>query len=172
MPLLLKLPGLARRRDAGGGARRVDRHRAHGHGPPEARGRAREGNVPPGRAAGGGTGIYSETYYPRIHLGWSPLRSLVDARHHYIDGPKPELYEIVRDPREKDRHRPRPTPASRDRMKKELERYPAEFTNPSRVDPDLAERLKALGYLSETAPDERRRGAAEPERPDPACTKS
>ena len=31
--------------------------------------------------------IYSETLYPRIHLGWSELRSLIDARFHYIDGP-------------------------------------------------------------------------------------
>ena len=37
-------------------------------------------------------------------------------------------------------------------MKKELEGYPSDFANPSRVDPDLAEKLKAIGYLSQTAP--------------------
>ena len=31
-------------------------------------------------AAGPGGAIYSETFYPRIHLGWSELRSLADAR--------------------------------------------------------------------------------------------
>src|SRR5947199_95482 len=30
--------------------------------------------------------IYSETLYPRIHIGWSELRSLIDERFHYIDG--------------------------------------------------------------------------------------
>ena len=31
--------------------------------------------------------IYSETMYPRLHLGWSQLRSLTDARDHYIESP-------------------------------------------------------------------------------------
>src|SRR5207247_10069954 len=42
--------------------------------------------------------IYSETLYPRIHIGWSELRSLIDERFHYIDGPRPELYYLRRDP--------------------------------------------------------------------------
>ena len=96
-------------------------------------------------------GVYSETYYPRIHLGWSPLRSLVDARYHYIDGPKPELYGIVSDPRETTDTAATAAPVAR-AMKKELEGYPSDFANPSRVDPDLAEKLKAIGYLSQTAP--------------------
>src|SRR5437870_4252676 len=29
--------------------------------------------------------IYSETLYPRLHLGWSELRSLTDARDRYIE---------------------------------------------------------------------------------------
>ena len=37
--------------------------------------------------------VYGETFYPRIHLGWSELRSVADARDHYIDGPEPELYD-------------------------------------------------------------------------------
>ena len=44
--------------------------------------------------------IYSETLYPRIHLGWSELRSLIDGRYHYIEGPSPELYDLERDPGE------------------------------------------------------------------------
>jgi arylsulfatase A-like enzyme len=43
---------------------------------------------------------YSETFYPRLHFGWSDLASLIDARWHYIEGPDPELYDIVADPRE------------------------------------------------------------------------
>jgi arylsulfatase A-like enzyme/Flp pilus assembly protein TadD len=95
-------------------------------------------------------GIYSETYYPRIHLGWSELRSLVDARHHYIDGPKPELYEVIRDPRETADTFLADARIARS-MKKELDGYPTGFSDPGPVDPDAAEKLKALGYLSQTA---------------------
>ena len=94
--------------------------------------------------------IYSETYYPRIHLGWSPLRSLVDARHHYIDGPKPELYEVIRDPQETADTFVAQAAFARS-MKKELDGYPTGFSDPSPVDPDVAEKLKALGYLSQAA---------------------
>jgi len=93
-------------------------------------------------------GIYAETYYPRIHFGWSQLRSLVDARHHYIDGPKPELYEVIRDPRET-ADTVLADPGVARSMKKELDGYATGFSNPGRVDPDVAEKLKALGYLSQ-----------------------
>ncbi len=104
-------------------------------------------------------GIYSETYYPRIHLGWSELRSLVDARHHYIDGPKPELYEVIRDPRETADTFLADARIARS-MKKELDGYPTGFSDPGPVDPDAAEKLKALGYLSQTAAT--REGAVRP----------
>ena len=71
-------------------------------------------------------------------------------RHHYIDGPKPELYEILQDPQEKGDVLGANEGLGRG-MKKELDRYPSGLTNPSRIDPDQAEKLRALGYLSETA---------------------
>ena len=40
---------------------------------------------------------YSESEYPR-QLGWSPLRSLRDGRFKVIDAPRPELYDLERDP--------------------------------------------------------------------------
>jgi choline-sulfatase len=104
-----------------------------------------------GRGKGATEGIYSETYYPRIHFGWSSLRSLVDARRHYIDGPKPELYEIVRDPGEK-ADTVLADAGVAQAMKRALQGYPTEFVSPGRVDPEVAERLKALGYLSESVP--------------------
>ena len=95
--------------------------------------------------------VYSETYYPRIHFGWSPLRSLMGVRHHYIGGPKPELYDIVRDPGETaDALLADPTVARS--LKKELDGYPADLVSPSRVDPEVAERLEALGYLGKIVP--------------------
>src|SRR5262249_36110144 len=41
--------------------------------------------------------LYAETFYPRIHLGWSPLRSVWDGRYDFIDSPKPELYDVATD---------------------------------------------------------------------------
>ena len=97
--------------------------------------------------------IYSETYYPRIHLGWSELRSLIDAGHHYIHGPKPELYDVRRDPSEKTDIAPdqRRIAAS---MREELGAMPAGLQELQSVDPEDAAKLEALGYLGSVhAPD-------------------
>jgi choline-sulfatase len=95
-------------------------------------------------------GIYSETYYPRIHLGWSELRSLVDDRYHFIDAPSQELYELATDPGEK-----RSILKARERlgqgMKAELERYGSAFTAPKDMDPGTIDRLRSLGYLGGVA---------------------
>ena len=90
--------------------------------------------------------IYSETFYPRIHLGWSELRSLIDDRHHYIQAPRAELYDVAADPAETN------DLASTERrvassMRTELERYPADLQNLQNIDPEDAKKLAALGYL-------------------------
>jgi arylsulfatase A-like enzyme/tetratricopeptide (TPR) repeat protein len=103
------------------------------------------------RVRAGRGGIYSETYYPRIHFGWSHLRSLLTARHHYIDGPTPELYDVARDARETT-DTFRTDAGTAQSMKRELDGYPTGFLGPGGVDPDAGERLKALGYLSQTVP--------------------
>jgi arylsulfatase A-like enzyme len=60
----------------------------------------------PGRALFGGAGgslpapVYSETWFPRHQYGWSELRSLISGDLHYIDAPRAELYDLLRDPRE------------------------------------------------------------------------
>jgi arylsulfatase A-like enzyme len=93
--------------------------------------------------------IYSETWYPRIHLGWSELRSLVDAHHHYIHGPKPEIYDVVDDPLERVNAMAR-RGAIAEQMRTELERHATELAAPEPVEPETAEKLKALGYLTGT----------------------
>lgn len=105
--------------------------------------------------------IYSETLLPRIHFGWSDLRSIAGIRHHLIDAPRPELYDYVADPREKrniigDERRAFAA------LKRELERHAAAFAEPSPVDAEEAEKLAALGYIGQA----RTSGAAE-NLPDP-----
>jgi tetratricopeptide (TPR) repeat protein len=90
--------------------------------------------------------IYAETYYPRFHLGWSELRSLVDERHQLIDGPRPELYDVVHDPGEL-RDLAAVEGATARSMKTEIGRYPPGLLAPGPLDPGVRERLAALGYL-------------------------
>ncbi len=92
-------------------------------------------------------GVYSETYYPRIHLGWSELRSLADARYHLIDGPRPELYDLARDPGERTdvlSRRPQVGAA----LRAALARNSPDFVAPAPATREERERLASLGYLA------------------------
>jgi arylsulfatase A-like enzyme/thioredoxin-like negative regulator of GroEL len=46
-------------------------------------------------------GIYAEALYPRYHFGWSELLSLTDERYRYIKAPRPELYDLEHDAKER-----------------------------------------------------------------------
>jgi arylsulfatase A-like enzyme/Flp pilus assembly protein TadD len=43
-------------------------------------------------------GIYSETDYPNLAFGWSPLKALRKGTYLFIEAPRPELYDTSRDP--------------------------------------------------------------------------
>jgi tetratricopeptide (TPR) repeat protein len=94
--------------------------------------------------------IYSETLYPRIHLGWSDLYSLTDHQFEFIKAPRAELYDVVRDPGEQKNviTAERRVYAS---MRADLDRMAPPYESPSRVDPEEAKKLTALGYLGSTA---------------------
>ncbi len=49
-----------------------------------------------------GRGIlaHAETLLPRLDYGWSELRTVRDGRFKFIEAPRPELYDLRRDPRE------------------------------------------------------------------------
>lgn len=95
--------------------------------------------------------IYSETLYPRIHLGWSELRSLTAQDYHFIQAPRPELYDMIRDPAEASNvlldHR-----RIHVSMKQDLDAYGSEVELPTHVNPEEAAKLAALGYLGSSAP--------------------
>ena len=93
-----------------------------------------------------GRTVYAETLYPRLHLGWSDLRSLMDGRWHYIEGPRPELYDLVADPGET-RDLAARQPVELDRLRAALGRVPRGPSTPTGVDPAVAQRLAALGYV-------------------------
>jgi choline-sulfatase len=148
VPLLLKLPGSARRGESESapvGLRDVlpTVLAVLGLAPPAgARGRNLLDPAPTRAAA-----VYSETYYPRIHLGWSELRSLMDSRHHYIEGPRPELYDVVPDPAERhDRIAEEGTVARA--LSAALEKESGDFALPAPATGEERERLASLGYLA------------------------
>ncbi len=95
--------------------------------------------------------VYSETLYPRIHLGWSDLRSVIRYPMHLIGGPKTELYDLTSDSREADDVR-----VSRRRESAELthdlDAFPHAPVQASRIDPEERRKLAALGYVDAGAP--------------------
>ena len=90
--------------------------------------------------------IYGETLYPRLQLGWSDLRSVIDTRFHYISGPRPELYDIVADPHERS-DVARTEQAAASRLAAALQKFPKGNESPSPVDQETLRRLAALGYV-------------------------
>jgi len=91
--------------------------------------------------------LLSETFFPRIHFGWSGLTSLIEGRWHYIEAPRPEIYDLETDPSEKvDRIAERPD-ALRALRADLLKRRPS-FETPLDVDAEARRKLASLGYLS------------------------
>ena len=84
------------------------------------------------RTVPGSRRIYGETFYPRIHLGWSELRSLVDERYHFLDGPRPELYDLTDDLAERNDLFSSGSEIARAR-KRELNGYAPNFSVPGQV---------------------------------------
>jgi arylsulfatase A-like enzyme/Flp pilus assembly protein TadD len=112
--------------------------------------------APPGTvslldAAAGGPAperrIYAESFFPRTHFGWSELRSLVDARWHYVEAPRPELFDLSADPGEKT-NLAGGLPEPFRKMRVEMEKLKSAFAAPSAVDRETAKKLASLGYLS------------------------
>ena len=93
---------------------------------------------------------YAETVYPRT-LGWAPLHSYRLGPLKYIHAPRPELYDLAQDPGEEhDLAAGRPDDVAR--MAAALAAMRSRARAPVRAasDPEVAERLRALGYV--TAP--------------------
>src|SRR5262249_9040647 len=109
---------------------------------------------------------FAESLTPRIHYGWSDLRSIRDGRWKYIRAPAPELYDLARDPGEL-HNLLRDEPARARALQMALdghlraENSPAAAPAPSGggVHTELVEKLSALGYASGSAPDGSTSGA-------------
>jgi choline-sulfatase len=98
---------------------------------------------------------YSETMYPFSSFGWSPLHSLEGGDYHYIEAPRPELYDVRNDPRET-HNLVAEQPAIAATLKQQLRdrgslRASAGRASPA-ADDATVEKLRALGYLAYRSP--------------------
>jgi Flp pilus assembly protein TadD len=101
---------------------------------------------------------YVETLYPKTYMNWSELRGMRTDRWKLVLAPRPELYDLERDPGEKEnviaRH-----PAEADQLQKKI----WEVIGPPAHDQKLTyapvnretrQELESLGYVSAGAPRE------------------
>jgi arylsulfatase A-like enzyme/Flp pilus assembly protein TadD len=100
---------------------------------------------------------YSETFYPFSSFGWSPLHGLQQGRYHFIDAPQPELYDVLADPEEKNNLAAGQGATSsvlKDLLQKRLGENPfqAEKGAGAGLNPDAADKLRALGYVAYRSP--------------------
>ena len=108
-----------------------------------------------GKTAAASVENYAETYLPRIHFNWSELRGVRFRQYHFIEAPRPELYDLSGDPHEvKNLYSAQRAVANE--LRKRLGQLLAQFTptagektaESTGLDPALMERLKSLGYVA------------------------
>ena len=95
--------------------------------------------------------LYGETFMPRIHFNWSELRGSENTKYHFIDAPRPELYDLSKDPGEVHNlftEKKAVAEEMRAKLVSLIRDYSAgkEMAEKTGLDPALMERLKALGY--------------------------
>src|SRR5437868_4816922 len=97
------------------------------------------------------TSLYAETFLPRLHFNWSELRGVETEKYHFIDEPKPELYDLQKDPGETQNliaQKKAVATEMQRQLTEVIRQYSAgkELAEKTGLDPALMERLKSLGY--------------------------
>ena len=102
----------------------------------------------------------SESLYPKVNLGWSELRGIEQDQFHYIDAPRPELYDMINDPSETKNLINQQTAIAgnlENALNQLYQSSSSSAQNPQpEMDDETKERLASLGYVSgsNTAPDQ------------------
>ena len=94
---------------------------------------------------------FGETDYP-LRFGWAPLRSVRAEGFKFIEAPKPELYDLHKDPGElSNQYQPRNEAVQKDRkLLADLRaKLPAAAPSRATVGQGTVNELKALGYLGQ-----------------------
>ena len=109
-----------------------------------------------------------ETLATQLDFGWSPLLGVRTAGHKYVRAPRPELYALASDPGET-----RNLASEHPDLAGELDALVAArsaarpVSTSLAVDPEVTERLRALGYVAGDASPARGRALGEVGGPDP-----
>lgn len=94
---------------------------------------------------------YAECFYPQFHFGWSRLLSLRNGDYKYIDTPRPELYDLKKDPQELqniyDSHKDLAASLKSQLQSIENVKSAGATMTPGAVDDETHEKLAALGYV-------------------------
>jgi arylsulfatase A-like enzyme/Tfp pilus assembly protein PilF len=100
---------------------------------------------------------YAETYYPRLHFGWSALKVLYNEKKKYISAPEEELYNLDTDSREKN-NLALANPSESLNLRKKLWNFQVQRSKNALVpgaaanmDKKDLDRLRSLGYVTGTA---------------------
>ena len=108
--------------------------------------------------------VYSESLHTHDSFGWSPLRSVRVGNYKYIEAPKPELYDLAKDPAEQhnivlsDPERARALRAELGKILASRKQQPAPAGS---TNPQTEKLLSSLGYLGR-GPDAGKKGGADP----------
>jgi arylsulfatase A-like enzyme/Flp pilus assembly protein TadD len=99
---------------------------------------------------------YAETFYPKLHFGWSELRAVRTGDWKYVAAPKPELYDVKHDGAERqnlaDARAPLAAGLQRETSRIESSFGPAAQTSAAPApDAETLARLRSLGYVGTTA---------------------
>lgn len=107
-----------------------------------------ESLVPLMQGAGADRTAYAESFYGRLHMGWSELYAVTEGRNRYIRAPRSEFYDLSNDPFERNN-----LIAQRGPLAARMDAWVVErsakgaLTQPGAVDAQTREKLRSLGYL-------------------------
>ena len=101
----------------------------------------------PARRMEAESGTYFEALSAAFNRGWAPLRGLMAGGQKYIELPLPELYDLSKDPGEK-QNLVASGPDSLRRLRKRLMELPAAVAERGTIGSEEAAKLRSLGYLT------------------------
>jgi arylsulfatase A-like enzyme/predicted Zn-dependent protease len=95
---------------------------------------------------------YAETYYPRLHYGWSDLKTIQEGRLKLIIAPELELYDLIDDPEEQT-NLVSTRPDETRRLMRTAELFIEDSSQGAfdidyhNIDEETRQKLSALGYI-------------------------
>jgi arylsulfatase A-like enzyme/Tfp pilus assembly protein PilF len=93
---------------------------------------------------------YSESIFPELHYGFSPLRRVSTDQYEFIDAPNQELYDNVNDRSELKnliKEKPEIADALHKKLDEILKSLQTDTKQTQKMDPEAEEKLRALGYV-------------------------